>query len=930
MFIVKYFRLFCQIIFALICLIELAEAQDKPLLVPVSRDTWLSSVDNERLGSNGGASRLKLKSYQEMALVDFDPSKFTGYIIKKAHLHLNVVDKTRLLRITTSSISAPWVEGDATNYAQVAGVSSFQFRESPDKPWSYEGSDLTSVVLGSGNSWWYSADPTLPDEKGWQVVEVGPDVVAARIAGLSHGVLIFDDVGSEWKRDGDKFEVFPFPNRYIYSLQQNKAVAPYFTFELGEQDNAAPKQPANFKFDTTDLRSGEAILRWSTPEDIGPAGTLGFEVQINQVAVPLYLVPRAGRAGEEVYMHLRDIDLNPKADQKIEIRAVDRAGNRGEPLVASFRTSTNQPWQPKTANPVLAKNPSTQTAWPKLRDLEISVIDELDKVDPSSGRMQPAHDKSYWLNNHLWNAATKTISLAAAKKEWIAFQIVVRSSPEILANSNVKIDLSFSSKKQDLLLNVGRMVPVSTGDAYWPDPVVPLNRLKLDPNSKAMFGYHSYLVECHIPAEIAAGQHQGELTLSNGTERLALPVTLEVYDFSIPDRLSFFPEMNAYGLPENELDYYRLAQQHRTVLNRLPYYHNGRVEQGCAPQIVDGKFDWSDWDKRFGPLFDGTAFKDLPRGSIPLECFYLPMFENWPIPIAPNYTENYWAEQALSKTYREQFVKSSGEIAEHLQQQGWSKTIFQFYLNGKNNFKERGWSRSTCPWILDEPAHFQDFDALSWFGKAFHEGVTPTKIDNLVFRTDVSRPQWQRDVLDGLVGYAVVSSALRTYPRHVLDRAKTNRELVVEYGTSNRLDQSNLQPLAWCIDSWTLGINGVLPWQTIGNKDSWSKGDELSLFYPALDSEDKSPIPSIRLKSYRRGQQDVEYLELLRQKLNLPRWAIGDWVRNTLPWQARREGTGIQGAEDAGRVQYGQLSPTDFWMLRKIIASELQSPKPGR
>jgi hypothetical protein len=159
-----------------------------------------------------------------------------------------------------------------------------------------------------------------------------------------------------------------------------------------------------------------------------------------------------------------------------------------------------------------------------------------------------------------------------------------------------------------------------------------------------------------------------------------------------------------------------------------------------------------------------------------------------------------------------------------------------------------------------------------------------------------------------------------------LDRAKRNNELVVEYGTSNRLDQSNLQPLAWCIDSWTLGINGVLPWQTIGNQNSWAQGDELSLFYPGVETDDPTPIPSIRLKSYRRGQQDVEYLELLRQKLNLPRWAIADWVRGTLPWQVRREGTGVQGAEDAGRVQYGRLSPRDFWMLRKVIASELQSP----
>ena len=36
-----------------------------------------------------------------------------------------------------------------------------------------------------------------------------------------------------------------------------------------------------------------------------------------------------------------------------------------------------------------------------------------------------------------------------------------------------------------------------------------------------------------------------------------------------------------------------------------------------------------------------------------------------------------------------------------------------------------------------------------------------------------------------------------------------------------------------------------------------------------------APIPSIRLKSYRRGQQDVEYLTLWSQLHDQPRWAVG-------------------------------------------------------
>ena len=93
--------------------------------------------------------------------------------------------------------------------------------------------------------------------------------------------------------------------------------------------------------------------------------------------------------------------------------------------------------------------------------------------------------------------------------------------------------------------------------------------------------------------------------------------------------------MNCYGLPDNERDYYRLAHEHRTFLNKVPYHHSGDVDPGCAPAWDGKRLDWAAWDKRFGPYFDGSAFADLPRKGVPLEGFYLPLFENWPTPPGP-------------------------------------------------------------------------------------------------------------------------------------------------------------------------------------------------------------------------------------------------------------------------------------------------------
>ena len=199
----------------------------------------------------------------------------------------------------------------------------------------------------------------------------------------------------------------------------------------------------------------------------------------------------------------------------------------------------------------------------------------------------------------------------------------------------------------------------------------------------------------------------------------------------------------------------------------------------------------------------------------------------------------------------------------------------------------------------------------------------------MVFRADISRPQWRRDVLDGLLDYHVVGSAMREYPRLVFDRKRAFGEIVVEYGGTNPVTASNLQPVGWSLDAWTLGTDGVLPWQTLGNANSWRKADELALFYPLPETEKAGVIPSIRLKAYRRGQQDVEYLTLWARQRALPRWAIGQQVRETLPLAGSRQATETgRCAEDAGRIDNAALRPQDFWALRTRIGEALSQAHP--
>jgi hypothetical protein len=944
---------------------QVRSAAGKAIRFDVSRDAWVSEVRREADGNNGGAPRLKLKSIQEMSLLDFEARPLVGRTIRTATLHVKLGGDEPLRRVTVSSVGAEWFEGTGSNYAIETGGVTFRHRRHPDLSWSLGGGDLCHVILGNGGTIWRMADASPPDSGGWQTVSVDPRVVAARVAGLSHGFLAFDDTGSEWTRTGETFKFQLYPNRFVFSREQNRESAPYFTVELGPDDRRPPHAPAGMRVEpgTANLPPGEALVSWVTPGDQGPAGTLGFHVTLDGKALPRELIPLAGPPGGRVELHLRELNLAAGKSCNLSVNAADAAGNIGSAASARIRLSDRPPTRlPQPVQSSVRRRPVIEL--PRIGGAEVAILDELDKVNPVSGELIPSQADHYLATNHLWDAKDRKVTLQAARNEFVAFQILLRGD---FPAGSINPELVFEGTAgKAIQFELGRYHPISARQGPLPDPIVPL---AFESGSAPRLKNQSLYVEVYVPHELAPGEYSGTLKLTGDVRgraptvnALSIPVSLRVWDFSLPDHLSFMPEMNCYGLPENEREYYRLAHRHRTVLNRLPYNQNGRMQDGCAP-IWNGQrltLDWSVWDRRFGPLLNGSAFQDLPRKGVPVECFYLPLHENWPTSMEGYYNGDYWADRAFPEAYRQAFVAASRRIAEHLQTAGWTETLFQGFLNNKNNFKFNGWSRGSSPWLLDEPASFQDYWALRYFGRAFHEGINQAAASNaraslpsqvishsagasdsarprLVFRADISRPQWRRDSLDGLLDYHVVGSAMRSYPGLIFERRRTLGEIILEYGSTNPLEGSNVQPVAWCIDTWSRGGDGIIPWQTVGTADSWKKADELALFYPVTDAGSRAsragathvPIPSIRLKAYRRGQQDVEYLTLWSQLHAEPRWAVGASVRAALRLAGKRQGTGFAVAEDAGRIDYGKLLPQDLWALRFAIGESLSRSHPA-
>jgi hypothetical protein len=431
------------------------------------------------------------------------------------------------------------------------------------------------------------------------------------------------------------------------------------------------------------------------------------------------------------------------------------------------------------------------------------------------------------------------------------------------------------------------------------------------------------LLEFQIPKNARPGEHRGTLKIG-GKE---FTFTIHVWNFTLPDRLSFVAQMNGYGMNDTSNEWFRLAHEHRLTLNILPYGWTGRVT--AAPKLgSDGSFDWKQWDERFGPLLDGSAFADLPRGKVPTEALYLPLNENWPMNHEQHFKGGYWIENAYAPEYWREFRSAAGSFARHFAEKGWHETTFEFYLNNKvyfkngKNGKPGSWKACSAPWIFDEPQHTQDFWAIRRFGQEFWQAVAPHPEVRAAFRLDVSRPEWQRDLLDGVSNVDVVSGTLRDYPRRVIGRNRRDGKLTYMYGSVSKLGQPLAINAAWCVETWSLGADGVVPWQTIGKKDSLSKPDDLAVLYPGSEG----PLPSLRLKAFRAGQQLAEYLAIYAAASGQDRDAVGAAV---LALPGLRAGTIKTYADDAGSSAFGGEAGRSVAELRLRLGTWLDAQAPA-
>lgn len=580
-----------------------------------------------------------------------------------------------------------------------------------------------------------------------------------------------------------------------------------------------------------------------------------------------------------------------------------------------------------------ADRPATRPAGP----FTLWAIDEMTRINPETGKAFEENPQQrpgglaggYRAANSVWSEAKQVVDLAGARNEVVAFQLIIEGAGEgytvqatpLAGAAGKAIPLKNIRLFREWYIEVGAHKPMKgsytpLAAGWYPDVCIPLGEPKYgngfsipskdfhDPEGKRFPDQKNQAiwVDIHIPAGTAAGTYTGTIAVRNGQgASKSVNVRLKVWDFQIPAEMNMLAHFVNYGAtireadPDMMLAYYRLAMEHRAYIN-----------DDKAPTFsFDGReFDWKQFDAKFGPFLDGTAFTEGPTAGQAIPAWPFPIEfhirrpdkphigdrtpKDWPLPIEKTADG---LGVVMTEQYKKDLVAVLKKVEDHFSSKGWTKTrltVFQDSLDEPGFHKsgaalEAGRQQAR---IIHDTAALVKRSGLKQFRYRFDVGSG--FINNNLDLDGDGKAEGPIDVVKyfGPVvdlwyihGLCVEDKAVR-----LLEQLNPDAVICFYNGfqprvASNAINGELLGFRQWGVAAWLGGLDGWVDWQFRLENDFMGEGARKTrqVWYELQDSLHRNlylyrgeqiglpgkVFASMRLKSARRGIQDYEMLRLL-------------------------------------------------------------------
>jgi hypothetical protein len=504
----------------------------------------------------------------------------------------------------------------------------------------------------------------------------------------------------------------------------------------------------------------------------------------------------------------------------------------------------------------------------------------------------------YRASNSVWNATSKTISLKAARNEFVAFQLLVDASQGVDEVDVGALELAHSSGTR----LAGRNVQIfkewyvevrrpstgyegtSLGPAWYPDALLPKRPARLNTgfpfsipdlyNNIPGQKNHAVWVDVYVPYDRSAappGRYSGKLQVRWKGGQDAVNVALDVWDFALSHESHLKGDIWNGSMrqmePAEELLYYQMARQHR--FHPLIYAYRPKL----SVSGTNVSLDWTEYDQRISRYLDGSAFTEKhgywgPGYGVPVSHMMLPFdiekgeskARAWPIALpeagrTPEY-ESVWREVAR-------------QVRAHLDSKPeWRKVMKVSFLDG-----------------LDESYNDAAYEKMLYYGKLLHDAMGRGWFK---YRVDGGYSRAAMEKLSAEVELWVCHTV--SFDADTVDHFRKRGvdawfygPMIYEQrrnsgcGSNTFLDLDLLvnRAIGWV--GWKYRA-GWVEWEFDWNSyASWFEAENFKepgriyngsgqLIYRGAVMGYRQPIASIRLKAQRRGLQDYEYFWLLAER----------------------------------------------------------------